>query len=254
MIYYNRLANAIGQPGAKQLVITPEGEALGAIPGWNLLLDPEHMINPNTIRNRARRGGQAVNNDTIVLSTFGNDTPAFAPVSDNLIRAPFNSAPNSEAWSVFSVFQFSPSAALPRIFSPVTDTDEGDVALQIGFSANGDNLFVYSEGRSTGAVQRLSASVNLSTTGLTPNLFIFTGSTRDGLRIYRNGTVIAENPDDKRALNAAINPGEMECFRGTRGLWGMTGLLDIDLGWAEHSAYRRRIEAIMATKYGITMA
>ena len=251
MIYYKEIKGAAAPETARQLEFTSEGLAMGSIPGWRMLLDPDHLIGTDSIRNRAIRGGVAVNNSAIPIGAFGNGGAAFEPVGGATVIAPVNTAVNPDSWSLFCILQYASSPFVQLLVSAV-DTEAVGIPLQIGYSASGATLIIYGGAATSGAPQRLSTTVNLASTGsLSPQLFMFTFSTRDGLRIYRNGEVIASDPTDTHPLDVATGADEWQVLRRTRGLHGMMGLLDIDLGWAEHAPYRRRIEQFVKSKYDI---
>ena len=250
MIYYKVLNNATARDGADQIVFTPEGTAMGRIPGWRMLLDPDHLMPGNRIRNRAIRGGSADNGSTpINLGQFNEGETAFEPIGGTALDATVDTTINPTSWSLFCVLQFSSSSFPQEIVSSV-DTGADGLPLEITYSAGGANMIIRSQAGSADD-PRLSESVSLSTTGLTPQLFMFTFSERDGIKMYRNGEMIASDPTDTRPLTVSTGAGEWRVLRRTRGLYGMMGLLDIDLGWAEHAPYRRRIEQFMKSKYDI---
>lgn len=252
MIYYQQFDGSVAPAGAEKFVTTPEGRAMGHVPGWDMLLDPAHLVGDDGIRNRAARDNVVLNSTAINVSDFANGEPAFHPVSGSTIIGDTDVKINPDAWTVFTVYKYVENSSFTqRIISPKVDLEK--VSLQIGFSANGQRAIIYSEGATADATQRLSARVDLQDSQ-NARIFMFTGSVRDGLRIYADGELLAHDPDDQRPLDAHFSPGEWEVFRGTRSKWGMTGLLSVDLGWAEHSGYRRAIETFLMSKYGISGA
>lgn len=255
MLRYKKLDGVTADPSAQALVTTPEGRAMGHVPGWVMLLDPDYLVGANAVRNRALRDGIATNDPGAVpLDAFDNDEAAFAPTQGSLLQLrPDRAAFDPESWSYFTVGMVSEaSGVLPRLVSPVVE--QGDVlGPYIVFYETGYHGVALYEGSGaiSPALRRINAAVRMAER-TSPALLMFTFSTRDGLKIFVDGELSASNPDDKRPLDFGYQAGTWELFRGMRGQWGMTGVLNIDLGWPEHAGYRRSIERFLMNKYGIT--
>jgi hypothetical protein len=250
MIRFQRLTGVSMADAAPAPVIpiTPEGQAMASIPGWAILLDPGHVVGA-TIRNRCR-ANTFVTPASLPLGTLGGN-PVFLPTAENGMRA--NSASvgiNATAWTVFAVALPVAAASFQRVIgNQSSDAEPPDVVTpRIGF---GTNALAAQIGGSGSGGTRLTYTGNFANrSGL--SLVMWTSSTRDGLRIFDNGTLAAANAGDKAALTASFAPGQIDLLRFCRGTYGMVGVLDIDLGWSEHAGYRRRIEDFMFAKYAIT--
>jgi hypothetical protein len=250
MIRFQRLTGvsmADASP-APVIPISPEGQAMANVPGWAILLDPGH-IQGATIRNRCR-ANTFVTPANLPMGTLGGN-PVFLPSLEAGMRT--NSATvgmNPTAWSVFAVALPVTSGEVQRVVGNAVGDNEipSEVTPRLGFSANGNNASIFGSG--TG-VSRLVYTGNFASRGGL-SLVMWTSSTRDGLRIFDNGAQVAANAGDKAALTASFAPGQIDLLRFCRGTYGMVGVLDIDLGWAEHAGFRRRIESFLMTRYGIS--
>lgn len=239
-----RLPQATGLP---VVAPTPEGKAMGAIPGWNILIDPDY-VGHNSVLNRAKIDSMFMaSNSGYEYGAISGETafslgggPRFAPTVDM----------NPTAWSAFFVVQTPRDGATGgrELLRPIEIDTEG-VGPRVTIRANG-HLWLY--GTST-TVDRLGGPEIPDNEAF---LAMATFSTRDGTKLYCDGELVAANPDDKRPLDEKYSAGEYMLLSGTSAdlpmLVGMCGVLDIDLGWPEHAGYRRAIERFLMDKYGIT--
>lgn len=237
------------------IVQSAEGKAMAHIPGWASLFDPAHIaLGERGVLNRA--SGARITATTLRTPEFFHDPASGQP----LIRLPADpetslhfagDAPiNPEAWSIWRVFR--PAAVPSRQYLVIDDhADEAinnELGLSIGYAPSSQNLTVYEYGRNQpGVPVRLSANLGAASRGLM--LVMVTFSTREGLRIFDGGRLVASAPNDRRALvNGTRDYRWNRYMRGDLGAWGH---LNVDLGWAEHSGYRRAIEQYLIGKYSI---
>lgn len=129
----------------------------------------------------------------------------------------------------------------------ISDAASGGLSLRAGLNVGASRATIYAGTATVRLGYTLAQSFLNRTTFL-----MFTFSTRDGLRIFENGNEVAAAPDDKRPLTHGFGANEWLMWRENFGLLGMSGMLSIDLGWAEHRAYRRQMSEFMAAKYGIS--
>lgn len=237
-----------------QVPRTPEGVAMGAIPGWGVLLDPAYVDHDEqSIRNRALPNGTAPieqSASALDIGEFANGEPSFSLTDDTWISAyPKNVAINPTAWSVVVVSQPTPHTIWQRVLSTQTEyVDNEGVNMRVGFTGNAVEARIERAGAGT---IRLAYTGDYANRGQ-PSVLVFTSSTRDGLKIYDNGELVASNPSDTSPLTNGYSAGEWGTFNVCRGDYGMLGLLSIDLGWPEHAGYRRSIERFLMDKYGIS--
>lgn len=257
-----RLENTNGLPTIQR---TPEGAAMGAVPGWVDLIDPDYMnVDEGWVRNRAAARSKYPNVATpAVVSQFPNGASAFQMLSGQTLRIESDAvapAIDPTQWSVFTVCMPQPIDGGSGVDSVCVlrgqDNNHSLIGLRVDFTRDFGRPTIRTYNQYGIGVQN---PARLSYNGLNiytlsePALVMFTGSTRDGLRIFVNGEEVAAAPSDKRPLEIGYEGGENQraYFRGARGLFGMTGALSIDLGWAEHAGYRRAIEAFLMGKYQI---
>lgn len=252
-----RLDNTNGLPTVQR---TPEGIAMGAVPGWLELLDPDYCDPVAlTVRNRARSRMHfsAQGGNGLPLDTFPGNATAFAP-SDGVITRIDSSgvAMDPTRWSFFAVVMPSTSSSsdhnnLVRGSDNVSIGEDVGLRIQISRVSGALSVLSYSPFVSPNPI-RIGYSSDLIAKG-TPTLVMLTFSTRDGLSIFENGVLVAQNVTDKRPLTQGWQAGNRAYLRGCRGLYGMIGMLNLDLGWYEHTAYRQSIEQFLLTKYGIAV-
>lgn len=223
---------------------TPEGRALGHIPGWRLLIDPDYIDNGRALE---RKGGAltANENDPQETTTLAGQT-AFdlsEGAREIIPPQPFNPT----EWSVFAVARPQTSGVYQRIVAPRGPATITVPTVRFGYSSNGQTFTAteYNGGETT-----ISYAPTQPYVGRTV-LSILTFSTRDGIRYFENGQIAQHNDQYKKALEGGYLADEWVFFWGLRGAAGMCGVLDIDLGWPEHAGYRRAIERFLMQKYGI---
>lgn len=230
---------------------TPEGAAFGAGRRfWDVFFDPAYMV-AGALRNRAQPGAPLAQNIDGVqtLGEFPNEAPALSFSGTSRVLP--NVAVNPNAWTFLTLLLTDTvSGVTPDLARSITDATDPGISLRVGLNNSRTAALVLGA-----ASDRLRYTPETAFPARsTPTLLVYSFSTRDGLRIFDNGALADSAPDDKRPLTSGFGAGEWRMFGGFRDLVGMTGVLNIDLSWPEHTAYRRQIEAFMATKYGITLA
>lgn len=235
------LPHATGRPVVS---LTPADKAIAHIPGWQMLVDPDYIVSgkarnlalPNNIT------GHYGSNFT--TGTFANGERAFDLSEDRRILP--NIAFPTEAWTFFAVAKPSTSDIGQRYVSAVNESSSPSVIEpSLGLTAGAGGVRTWSRGISDA---RASVSMSLADQEV---YIMWTGSTRDGLRIYINGVELDHNASATEPFNKNSGPGEWRCLYGVRGLVGMMGLLSIDLGWTENTGYRRALDRFLMSKYGI---
>lgn len=232
---------------------TPEGLAMGGIPGWVAFVDPAYIVrSPGQVRNRAIRNTMGSATSDVVNGSFANGALSFDHTADPFnLTLPVNGI-NNDAWSVFFVANVTSGIGVQYIFrsSPIISSGDG-VGTSVGFGASGGHIIVYEPSEADdGNPQRLSyngafASVDRA------QLFMVTFSTTHGLKIYVDGALVASDPDDKAPLTNGHEIDSLLMYRSTRGDHGMGGLLNIDLSAPENTGHRRAIGRFLMAKYGI---
>lgn len=236
--------------------ITPEGEAMGAVPGWGVYVDPK--TNPDggqTVRNQAIRNGNATQDSGSRVVVLGdiNGTPAFDHTSESgqfNVDLPVNGI-NPEAWSVFFALSSGSGPNVQTIFAERPAVAAGDgIGLNVALNAAGTNVLVYEgTGTGTGQISRFDTTSVLSN-GV-PSLIMVTFSTSRGFALYKNGQLVNSDDSDKRPLTNSQNANAVRHGFAARGLQGDMGILNIDLGAPENTGHRRSIEKFLMDKYGI---
>lgn len=260
MIRYQRISGVTlkdptGLPGIE---ITPEGQAMGAVPGWSVFLDPSYsQDDPPFIRNRAQPNG----NDPLSLGEFeygeinGNTAFLMTNEAGGAVHEPQKGAIDPERWTVFFVcddlVQTEPTQ-IPRIIAPVDD-GAGGIALNFGYNSTSTGIIVYEEVQfAPGNPTRLRYD---PPTRLflreSPSLIMATFSIERGINIFDGGELVESEPNDTRPLTVATGAGESRWLRFMRGKVGMCGLLNADLSAPENTGHRRSIERFLMDKYGI---
>lgn len=240
------LPNAVALPTIGR---TPEGRAMGGIPGWRVLIDPA-FADAGAARNRARPAAMLPRQGSAY--TFGtiSGQPAFAAVAGGPhfgVTTPMN----PDSWSVFFVVQTprgGASGGRELLRGNTIAPAVGNVGPRVTIRVNG----------TLAVIENISTNIRVNGPAIPdniPTLLMATFSTRDGLRLFIDGALVAANPEDRRALDNEFGANQYGLLRATSAglplLAGMCGILDIDLGWPEHVGYRRAIEGFLMAKYGI---
>ncbi|MGO3056994.1 MAG: hypothetical protein ACTID3_08690 [Halomonas sp.] len=237
---------------------TPEGEAMGAIPQWNTLIDPLYIGIPSDITPERTALDRAAG---VMMEATRSQSPHIPYVSDMLMqcidgtylqmRGEVDINPNE--WTVFATIR-PVVENRPRNFivlsDPANSTD--GISLSISYSAQTGDIVVYEyDTNESGQPQRLLVNAGLTDTQKT-SLVMVTFSTTHGLKVFVDGVLLGAAPDDKRPLTRGYSAGQYNYFRLFRGAFGMSGSLNLDLGAPVNTSYRRAIERFLMTKYGIS--
>lgn len=243
-----------------QVNITPEGQAMGAVPGWAVMLDPTYIELPTgfsgeTALNRASGRLVSATRDSTDPEKVEEDGLDFIRAyGDSYLQFLGDRDIDPERWSMVAVFKKDPdSTNRPRNFIVISepgDTGEG-ISLSISHSTQSGRVIVYEYDENVENMpQRISADASLLDNEL--KLVIVTFSVDNGLKIYVDGELLAEEPDDRRPLTHGFEAGEYRLMRFFRGQWGMVGMLNTDLGAAENTGHRRAIEKFLMDNYSIS--
>lgn len=241
-----------------QVTITPEGRAMGAAPGWAVMIDPAYITLPvgysgDTALNRVSgRMISATQDGTFPEIVQENGNPMILAEGSNYLQTLGDADIDPEEWTVFSVIRGLEVARARNfiVLSEPGDSGSG-ISLSISYSANSGELIVYEyDDNVSGMPQRLSVDAGFLDGSI--KLVMVTFSVRDGLRAYINGELVGYEPNDRRPLTHGYQAGEYRMHRHFRGYYGMTGILNADLGKAENTGHRRAIEKFLMAKYGIS--
>lgn len=244
-----------------QVTLTPEGRAMGAAPGWAVMLDPTYISIPvgfsgDTALNRASgRMISATKDSTSPEIVQENGNPMILAEGNNYLQTLGDVDINPEEWTVFSVIKGIEISGRPRNFIVISEPGNSDsgISLSISYSSQTGQLIVYEyDDDVSGMPQRLPVDAGLIDGSI--KLVMVTFSVRDGLRAYVNGELMGHEPNDRRPLTHGYQAGEYRMHRKFRGYYGITGILNADLGKAENTGHRRDIEKFLMAKYGISGA
>lgn len=269
MIKYMRVSGVTvdNATGLSTVTRTPEGIAMGAIPEWDMLIDPAFVDgSQSSVRDRAKPNSFGVSfgtsiNPAIQTGQFENGEPAIQRANGNQDGTGFilPATVNPDAWTLFFVVRVTSdnTSAAMRIFANASSlSGDGKIGLYVaisGGSSLGNNLTLFEQFNGIGgplSVTRLQASVNL-TDDVAPSLLMVTFSTKLGTSIYKNGTRLAANANDKRPLTIGLNSGENNALINSTGRYGYMGLINSDLNATENTGHRRAIEKFLMAKYDI---
>lgn len=255
MIKYQKIqgVSLSDDTGLAKIPVSDEGRAMGSVPGWQVLFDPSYAEN-GRIRNRAQPSdNHPADSGPITIGDMSGQA-IFDQELDGVIARHSLGAVNPNAWSVFWCGKFDAVSNVPRIVAPQVDdfNEETDFVLNVGFTDNGSEIFVNQNSQFNNNPVRLGyAPPSIFSDRTEFSLLMATFSTTGGLKIYDGGELVASDPTDTTPLNGALDPGAFRWWRFMRGQWGMSGLLNIDLGATENTGHRRAIEKFLMAKYGI---
>lgn len=250
MITYQIIEGAKASKNAKKFTPSPEGVAMANIPGWELLIDPDHVTS-STVQNRCIRNTFCeLFSGSINLGAFENGQKAFNPTDAFPIRINPDLDFPVEAWSL--VFVAKPSVKSVADLNTIVTANNyiaDDIVPSVGFGSSTTTLRVMK----SGALADLSIRLNYNSASPLADasaVYIVTGSITNGLSIYKNGVLVANNAD-KSQFNSQWQAGEWHILRGARGLFGMIGLLSIDLNDPLNAEYRNQMNDFLMQKYAI---
>lgn len=265
MLRYEKVNLSVPQTTLGHLTITPEGRALAAIPGWRALIDPAYKAPlGNGYRNRAMSRNYLVSASGYVAHSFANGEPAFSSLAAahaNTARADF--ALNPQEFSFFFVLKRTeaPIPVSSYLLRPIQNPASEDQIGAYIFSSTKKGLVLHNTLPAAPYVYRMILpSVLEQVPGKSDSvLCMFTFSVERGLTGFVNGKEVARNATDKRPLSpgfyeTAANRLHQQTSGGDATnpvIYGMHGILDIDLSKPEYTANRYQIEEFLKTKYAI---
>lgn len=241
--------------GLPSININPEDTAIGNVPGWNTLLDPDYVFpDGQRVLNRVNKGEYATSRssgsiDGINTGTMTSGETGFESGSESsdLLGIDMPTAWNPTAWTFFAVCEFENSQIVQFLVRDNAGVDVGEFAPVISFNAVGDAIRVWD--RRDGGF-RLSAD-NPGIVQYVPFLVMVTFSVDLGLKIWKDGEILASDATATEPLTAGHQAGEWAVLRNCRKRFGYVGLLDVDLSAEEMSGDRRALERFLTTKYDI---
>lgn len=241
--------------GLPSINIKPEDTAIGNVPGWNTLLDPDYVFpDKQRVLNRVNQGQYATSRsgggiDGINTGTMASGETGFESGSESsdLLGIDMPTAWNPTAWTFFAVCEFENSQGVQFLVRDSVGVDAGEFAPNISFNAVGDSIRVWNN-RDEGF--RLSAT-NPGIVQFVPFLVMVTFSVDLGLKIWKDGEIIASDPTATEPLTAGYQAGEWSVLRNCRKRFGYVGLLDVDLSAEKMSGDRRALERFVMNKYDI---
>lgn len=242
------------------LKITPEGVALGGIPGWVAFVDPAYPAPDGTgFRNRALPNNFLVNSAGYSDLAFANGEKAFASLSNaHATATPTSFDLDPSEFSFFAVLQKTQDTITTSsyVIRPVVTAGEGEVGLYV-FSTSQGSVALNSNLPAPPYVYRMSLpNVLVSDGGSDAVLVMFTFSTERGLTGYVNGEEVARSEDDKRPLSPGFfEEGQFRLHQQSPNspplVYGSQGFFNSDLSRPELAASRVKLEKFFKNKYGI---
>lgn len=265
MLRYEKVNLSVPQTILGRLTITPEGRALAAIPGWRALIDPAYKAPlGNGYRNRAMSRNYLVSASGYAPQSFANGEPAFSSLAvahANAARTEF--ALNPQEFSIFFVLKRTadPISVSSYLLRPIQSPASEDQIGAYVFSSTAKGLVLHNTLPAAPYVYRmiLPSALELVPGKSDSVLCMFTFSVERGLTGYVNGKEVARNATDKRPLSPGFyETAANRMHQQTSGelssnpvIYGMHGILDIDLSKPEYTANRYQIEEFLKTKYAI---
>lgn len=253
MLAYQVVDGATAGKNAQTFNPTAEGKAMAHVPGWMMFLDPDYVLQ-NGVQNRCIKDGVAeyVAGTSAKIAKFANGKNAFNPTNTNQLRLNPNFDFPRDAWSL--IFVAKPDVKTPPDLNTIITSNtykSGSVRVGVAFSSSTLTLRVMENGGITDDKTRLtytpSNDVPLSES---ESVYIVTGSTKNGLSIFKNGALVASN-SNVDLIQEEWRAGEWHVLRGARGLFGMIGLLAIDLSDPVNNIFRNQINDFLMCKYAL---
>lgn len=249
----------------EQVAITPEGQALGGIPGWQMLTDIERTQVPETsntgekvslnrVTGKMMLGQRNGGAEPPLISVSGND---YADVTSGFLYFDPEVKISPAEWTLYSVF-VPTAGSVPYNFmwSGVGSSfDPNELSPCVAYSQASGSVFIREWGGddsfSDVGDSRLTASNALTVDGNTPALVIASFSVERGLTLRVNG-VEYRNESDKRPLTAKTDSGDYRCYRNFIGYQGASGMLGTDISKPQNAQRLESLENFLKVKYSIT--
>lgn len=249
--------------GLKAIKRTPEGAAMGGIPGWQVMIDPAYS-KPSELAALNRASGDQCPVTAISSMTIGQmaGNPSFdlrsSDTSKRFFINPIGANVDPDRWTVFSVINYADKAAggasggqwIAR--AAESNVIDGELILSVAVPRSGGSTF-YVQEAGGGSAERVVGNMTPALIDRsTPTLLMATFSVERGLTLYDNGRQIERNESDKRPLTHALEGSELRFFQEGYSEYGLSGVINNDLSAPENEGFRRAMERFLMQKYGIT--
>lgn len=254
MLTYQIVEGATAGKNAQTFIPTEEGKAMAHVPGWLMLLDPDYVLQ-NGVQNRCIKDGVAeyAAGTHVNIGKFKSGQNAFNPTNSNQLRLNPNIDFPRDAWSL--VFVAKPDVKTPPDLNTIITSNTyktGVIKVGVAFPSSASTLRIMENGGITDGKTRLTYTpVESNRLSEGEAVYIVTGSSKNGLSIYKNGVLVASN-QNKDLISEEWRAGDWHVLRGARGLFGMIGLLSIDLNDPANHSFRNQINGFLMNKYEIS--
>lgn len=257
----------LNDPSFEKLERTPEGIAIGGLPGWEMLLDPDYA-ETGWIRNRAKPNAkfnliEAENINTTEINLIqvnGANLLHSHPVSKGgagQYRAVSSDAKvsiDSKKWTVFCVIK--PSAVSDALGYPTSiirpETNGIPNSLYIGLNPTNGQLRIYNQSVADTSTASMAPYVaaqfptNVAVDAL--KVLVITFSEEKGFNAYENGVHLGNVAAPAVTLDAS---GVFSVYRSSNAAWGLVGALNEDLSLPVNKVYMQKLTSFLMEKYGI---
>lgn len=265
MRQYVRLSGVSLNTTGAVVAVDALDRAIGSIPGWVYLMDPEQISDAGAVLNRV---------DGVLKSPWNTDGAITPPYPD----APFagfgtfaggrpsiqlrevtrrsvlpDLAFPAAEWTVFSRVMLTTTSSNAQevvALAPGVTVASGQFGPRMGFSTAGLSSRIWARGSAGDVVgdRRLTYTPAASFIGREVSM-MWSFSASAGLSIYEDGIRVAHAPADAQVLTQATAAEQWRFFRGINADLGLTGILSVDLGRADMAGHRARLFAGLAAHY-----
>lgn len=262
MIKYEKLSGVdIPVSTIGKLSVTPEGVAIGGIPGWKMLVDPKYKVSQNSgLRNRALPSNYVSSASALISEEFQNLELAFRSDAATMAAAPRGGFDiNPSEWSIAGVVQAGAGArtASTSVVRSLINSADPDVGINLLISASG-NIALDSKTPVSPFIYRITTENAPVTSGKGAAFYLLTFSTDLGLNLFVNGAPVASNSGDKRPLTPAFASSNNFCMFSDsvnnvgKIKFGMHCIFDVDLSKPENAGHRVLLTKFMMNKYSLS--
>lgn len=244
------------------VVPTTPNESMAKFQEWLVSIHPGYTTTTGMAFNMAN-GGSAAGNYPVRTTTFSNGALGFDKSNDGttVAQAYNNVELPPDNVSVFFVLEADDLGVRPWNNGLVplgflSGSTTPGLPLRLFFNQNNGRFMLYEDEN----IRRVEPTAYSLWNDTWPHLWMMTFSTTNGLVLYRDGQVIAANPDDKRPFNSKLSPGATPILYNSPNVFDAPGakcvfsevhIVGRDLSLPENTAYRLNIERFMMTYYGV---
>lgn len=255
MLKYTRIASITGTEGMDVFTPSAMGQAIGDIPGWVLLHDPDY-VRDTTVLNRVNGEDNPDVEETpevISVVTEGGNKFQEWNDGDNPIIDPKSVQLDGTNLTLFAVVKNTTKTST-NLRSIFTGDGSGESSATVRppslmFTADANTVLVRSRGGVNTAIGATLASFTPSSSYMSRLAYVMMTYSGGTLRLFDKGVQVAEATGVTPF--AGVTVGTWKVLRGFAGLVGLVGAINQDMSAPAMQQYKSKLDSFIIGKYSL---